>query len=88
MRTEKVTLLNESGLHARPASLFVKTGSKFKADLTIQKEEKIVNAKSILGILSLGIAKGEEVILAAQGPDEEEAISELVKLIQAKFNEE
>jgi phosphotransferase system HPr (HPr) family protein len=87
MRSEKVTILNETGLHARPASIFVNTAAKFKSDLLIQKGEKQVNAKSILGVLSLGISKGTEITISAQGPDEEEAVSKLTELIQSEFNE-
>ncbi len=87
MRSEKVTILNETGLHARPASVFVNTAAKFKSELMIQKGEKQVNAKSILAVLSLGISKGTEITISAQGSDEEEAVSKLVELIQLKFNE-
>ena len=68
MITEKVTILNETGLHARPASVFVNTAAKFKSDLTIQKEEKKVNAKSILSVLGLGVTKGTELTISAEGP--------------------
>lgn len=87
MRTEKIIVNSESGLHARPAALFVQLSSRFKSDLTIQKDDKQVNAKSILGVLSLGIAKGSEIALMAEGPDEDQAISELVDLIQSNFQE-
>jgi phosphotransferase system HPr (HPr) family protein len=87
MRSGKVTILNETGLHARPASIFVNTAAKFKSDLLVQKGEKQVNAKSILGVLSLGISKGTEITISAQGPDEEEAVSKLTELIQSEFNE-
>lgn len=87
MISETITITNETGLHARPASVFVNTAAKFKSELTIQKGEKQVNAKSILGVLSLGISKGSEIILSAQGPDEEEAIRSLVELAGLNFNE-
>lgn len=83
MRSEKVTILNETGLHARPASIFVNTAAKFKSDLTIQKGEKQVNAKSILAVLSLGVTKGTEITISAQGEDEDEAVCRLVELIQS-----
>lgn len=82
MISEKVTILNETGLHARPASVFVNTAAKFKSELMIQKGEKQVNAKSILAVLSLGISKGTEITILAQGPDEEEAVSKLTEIIQ------
>jgi phosphotransferase system HPr (HPr) family protein len=87
MISEKVVIINETGLHARPASIFVNMASKFKSELMVQKGEKQVNAKSILAVLSLGISKGTEITISAQGPDEEEAVSKLVELIQLKFNE-
>jgi phosphotransferase system HPr (HPr) family protein len=87
MISEKVTILNETGLHARPASVFVNTAAKFKSDLTIQKEEKKANAKSILSVLGLGISKGTELTISAEGPDEEEAVSKLVQLIKQGINE-
>lgn len=87
MESEKVVISNETGLHARPASIFVNTAAKFKSDLTIAKGEKKVNAKSILSVLGLGIAKGSEITLSADGPDEKEAISKLMELIRSGFNE-
>ncbi len=87
MRSEKFTILNETGLHARPASVFVNTAAKFKSDLKLQKGEKQANAKSILAVLALGITKGTEITITAQGPDEEEAVSKLAELINAGFNE-
>jgi len=87
MITEKVIILNETGLHARPASVFVNTAAKFKSDLTIQKDGKKVNAKSILSVLGLGVSKGTELTISAEGPDEEEAVSKLVQLIKQGINE-
>lgn len=87
MESEKVVISNDTGLHARPASIFVNTAAKFKSDLTITKGEKTVNAKSILSVLGLGIAKGSEITLSADGPDEKEAISKLIELISSDFNE-
>lgn len=87
MVSQKVTIINETGLHARPASIFVNMASKFKSELMLQKGEKQVNAKSILAVLSMGISKGTEITISAQGSDEEEALSGLVELIQLKFNE-
>ena len=87
MISEKITIANDTGLHARPASVFVSTASKFKSELTLQKGEKQVNGKSMLAVLSLGITKGTEVIISAQGPDEEEAVNTLAELAEANFNE-
>ncbi|CAA7600119.1 Phosphotransferase system, HPr histidine phosphorylation site [Acididesulfobacillus acetoxydans] len=87
MRTETVTILNETGLHARPASLFVQTASRFKAEVSLEKSGKRVTAKSILGVLSLGVTQGDQVVLTCVGPDEEEALGQLVELVHSKFGE-
>jgi phosphocarrier protein HPr len=87
MISETITITNETGLHARPASVFVSTAAKFKSELMLQKGEKQVNAKSIMGVLSLGITKGTEIIISAQGPDEEDAVGALVELARSNFNE-
>jgi len=87
MISETITITNETGLHARPASVFVSTAAKFKSELMLQKGEKQVNAKSIMGVLSLGITKGTDIIISAQGPDEEEAVNALVELARSNFNE-
>jgi phosphocarrier protein len=87
MISETITITNETGLHARPASVFVSTATKFKSELTLLKGEKRVNAKSIMGVLSMGITKGTEITISAEGPDEEEAAGALLELIKSNFNE-
>lgn len=82
-----VKILNESGLHARPASLLVKEASKFKSDIKIEFNEAILNAKSIMNIMSLGLKKDDEIKLIVNGIDEEEALNSLIKLFESKFNE-
>ncbi|ADL68320.1 MULTISPECIES: HPr family phosphocarrier protein [Thermoanaerobacterium] len=87
--TEKtVEIKNKTGLHARPAALFVQAASKFSSQIWVEKENKKVNAKSIMGIMSLGVAQGNTVKLIADGSDEQEAIKALVDLIDSKFGEE
>lgn len=81
MFREEVILQNETGLHARPASLFVKEASKFKSDIKLFKNEKEYNAKSIMGLLSMGAAKGDKIIIQAEGEDEETAVKELLNFI-------
>ncbi|MCT4605444.1 MAG: HPr family phosphocarrier protein [Marinisporobacter sp.] len=81
-------ILNETGLHARPAGIFVKTATQFKSDINIIFNESSFNAKSIMNILSLGLTKDAEITISASGPDEEEAIAALVSLIESKFGEE
>jgi len=87
MISETITITNETGLHARPASVFVSTASKFSSEITIQTADKTINAKSILAVLSLGISKGTEIILSAEGSDEQEAINALLELARSNFNE-
>ena len=87
MYKEKVTLKNETGLHARPASLFVKEASRFTSGITVIKNDKEYNAKSIMGILSMGAGKGDTILIQAEGNDAEEAVKALVKLVDDNFNE-
>lgn len=82
-KTVKVT--NPVGLHARPATYFTQKANEFKSSISVEKDDRRVNAKSLLGILSLGITKDTEILLIANGPDEQEAIEGLVALIQSNF---
>ena len=77
----------ESGLYNRQATYFIQKANEFKATILVEKEERRVNAKSLLGILSLGITKGTTINLIADGPDEEEAVSALVELITSNFTD-
>lgn len=85
-----VKLLNKVGLHARPAAMFVQTANKFKSDIKVEKkgEEREVDAKSILGILSLAAEFNDVIIIKANGKDAEEALKKLVELVKSKFGEE
>jgi phosphocarrier protein HPr len=87
MYRETVVLKNETGLHARPASLFVKEASKYVSDIKVEKDGKEYNAKSIMGILSMGAAMGTTINIIADGKDEEEAVKALVELVNSKFGE-
>ena len=78
---------NQVGLHARPATFFIQKANEFKCSIWVEREERKVNAKSLLGVLSLGIVKGTEINLIADGSDEEEAVEALVKLISSDFAE-
>ena len=80
-------LTNKVGLHARPAAIFVQTAKRFKASLKVKKGDKIADAKSILGVLSLGAECGDEITIIAQGEDAEEALNTLLTLIKNKFGE-
>ena len=87
MITREVTILNNVGLHARPATFFIQKANSYKSSIWIEKEDRKVNAKSLLGVLSLGIAKGMTITLIADGPDENAAITGLVELIDSGFSE-
>lgn len=82
-----ISIKNESGLHARPAGMFVKKASEFKSNVEILAKGKTVNAKSIMGVMSLGLAQGEELTIIANGSDEQEAITKLVDLVSGGFGE-
>ena len=80
-------LENHVGLHARPATFFIQKANEFKSSIWVEKEERRVNAKSLLGVLSLGIMGGTNIRVIAGGPDEEQAVDELVKLVESGFAE-
>ena len=88
MLETRLTISHKVGLHARPAALFVKTAQEFQADVTLEKDGQEVNAKGILGILTLGVNQGDTVTLRASGSDEEEAVEALCHLVEANFDEE
>lgn len=87
MLTREVTINNQVGLHARPATFFIQKANEFKSNIWIEKDDRKVNAKSLLGVLSLGIVKGTSVNLIADGGDEKEALSTLAALIASDFSE-
>lgn len=87
MVTKEVVINNQVGLHARPATFFIQKANEFKSSIWIEKDDRRVNAKSLLGVLSLGIVKGTAVNLIADGPDEEAAIGTLAELIASDFTE-
>jgi len=76
---------NELGLHARPAALFVQCTNRFLSDVFIQKGNKKVDGKSIMGVMSLGIGKGENIKIMADGPDEQEVMEAIEKLIKERI---
>ena len=85
MISQEVTITNTIGLHARPATFFIQKANSFKSSIWVEKEDRKVNAKSLLGVLSLGIAQGMSVTLLADGSDENEAIESLVELVNTGF---
>ena len=87
MISKEVVINNQVGLHARPATFFIQKANEFKSSIWVEKEDRRVNAKSLLGVLSLGIVKGTVVTLSADGADEDEAIATLSALIDSDFSE-
>ena len=87
MIAKEVVINNQVGLHARPATFFIQKANEFKSSIWVEKDERRVNAKSLLGVLSLGIIKGTTVTIIADGADEEAAISTLSELIDSDFSE-
>lgn len=81
MVERNVTVNLPQGLHARPAGLFVKKASTFRSEIRLGKDGKYINAKSILGLMSMAVAKGQEVSLVAEGTDEEEVVNALAEML-------
>lgn len=82
-----VEIANPTGLHARPAALFVQTAGKFTSEIWISRGERKVNAKSIMGLMSLAASQGTSVVIGAEGEDEQLALKELVDLVLSGFKE-
>ena len=81
MYTQEITVNNEVGLHARPATFFIQKANEFKSGIWVEKEDRRVNAKSIMGMMSLGLDTGEMVTVIADGPDEETAVEDIAKYL-------
>ena len=84
---KEVIVSNQVGLHARPATFFIQKANEFKSNIWIEKDERKVSAKSLLGVLSLGITRGVNITISAEGPDAEESVNALVNLITSDFAE-
>lgn len=87
MISKEVVISNQVGLHARPATFFIQKANEYKASIWVEKDDRRVNAKSLLGVLSLGIVKGTGITIIADGADEEEAVAALSALIASDFAE-
>ena len=87
MISKDITIVNSSGLHARPATFFIQKANTYKSQIWVEKEDRRVSAKSLLGVLSLGIAKGMTITLIADGMDENAAVNGLAELIDSGFEE-
>jgi phosphocarrier protein len=86
--SKDVVVQNQLGLHARPASMFVKTATKFASEITVEKEGESVNGKSIMGLMMLAAAHGTTLTVTAEGSDADEALNDLEQLINRNFEEE
>ena len=82
MQTFRYTIQDELGIHARPAGLFVKEASEFPCKITVSKDKKFVNAKSILAVMGLGAKCGQEIVITAEGPQEEAAVTRLKAFLE------
>ncbi len=82
MYSKEITVSNEVGLHARPATFFIQKANEYKSSIWVEKETHRINAKSLLGVLSLGIIKGTTITIVADGVDEQKAVDALVDLIE------
>ncbi|NBZ95727.1 MAG: HPr family phosphocarrier protein [Proteobacteria bacterium] len=86
--SKDLVIENRNGLHARPAALFVKTASRFRAEVWVEKDEERVNGKSIMGLMMLAAGKGSVLKVTAEGEDADSVIAELDALIRTRFGEE
>ena len=87
MISRDIVINNTSGLHARPATFFIQKANSYPCSIWVEKDERRVNAKSLLGVLSLGIARGMTIKLVADGQGEEDALNGLSELINSGFEE-
>ena len=87
MVSKEVVISNQVGLHARPATFFIQKANEYKCSIWVEKDERRVNAKSLLGVLSLGIVGGTSIRIIADGSDEQQAVEGLVALVESGFTE-
>ncbi|MEY2481255.1 MAG: phosphocarrier protein HPr [Verrucomicrobiota bacterium] len=85
---KEITIVNRLGLHARPAAMFVRIASRYRAEVWVAKEGEKVNGKSIMGLMMLAAGQGSKLKICCDGPDADKAMAELEELIKARFNEE
>ena len=86
--SRKLEIKNQYGIHARPAALFVKTASRYDADIVVEKDSNKVSGKSIMGLMTLEASKGSTLTITAEGDDAEDVLDELQALIDSKFDED
>jgi phosphocarrier protein len=85
---KEVIIVNRLGLHARPAAMFVRVASRYRAEVWVEKEGENVNGKSIMGLMMLAAGQGSKLQIRCEGPDADRVLQELEELIQSKFNED
>lgn len=86
--SKELTIENRNGLHARPSALFVKTASRFRAEIWVEKDDERVNGKSIMGLMMLAAGKGSVLRITAEGEDAEVVLGEIEALISSRFGED
>jgi len=86
--TSEVTIDNRNGLHARPAAMFVKISSRYRAEVWVEKDGERVNGKSIMGLMMLAAGKGTKLMIQAEGVDSEKAVAEIKNLVETRFGED
>jgi len=87
MTRKDTKVQNRAGLHARPAALIVQAAGQFESSIFIEKDSEKINAKSIMGLLTMGAAYGTDLAITAEGPDEEDAVNALIELFENRFEE-
>ncbi len=85
MKTIELTVENETGLHSRPADLFVRTAKLYESTISVQKGEKVADAKNIIKVILLNVSQGTGIQVHADGPDEDDALADLKRLVESNF---
>ena len=86
--SKELTILNRLGLHARPSAMFVKTASRFRAEVWVEKDGERVNGKSIMGLMMLAAGQGSTLLISCEGADADKALAEIEAVITRKFDED
>jgi len=85
---KELTVINRLGLHARPSAMFVKTASRFKCEVWVEKDGERVNGKSIMGLMMLAAGQGSKLLITCEGSDGEKALAEIEEIVRRKFDED
>lgn len=88
MTEKQIVVKNRAGIHARPAAMIVQTAGQFDSKVFFKKDHEEINAKSIMGVITLGAAYNSEIVISAEGSDEAEAVEAIAKLFETRFEEE